>query len=198
MKRASAIDDTDLKSYPYAWRDELMLFGILLSIEQVDPRFRPDAIALFDEFSDMVYRIAFVRMRQSADADDIFQEVFLRLVKHLSKLKSHEHAKAWLIRCTLNCCNSHYQSSWQKKTVGIDEYSGQSDLGYDHIELLEAVRSLSPEHQEVIHLFYYEGYSNKEIAVLLAINENTVKSRLRRARLELQSVWAEEEDVVDA
>jgi len=63
--------------------------------------------------------------------------------------------------------------------------------------LLDAVRALTPEHQEVIHLFYYEGYTNKEIADLLDIKENTVKSRLRRARMELRSVWTEEEDAVE-
>ena len=185
------VDDTVMKKMSH------ILLGILLSIEQADPHFKPDAVALFEEFSDMVYRIAFVRMRQAPDAEDIFQDVFLRLLKHHGKLRSREHAKAWLIRCTLNCCNSHHQSAWQKKTVGLDAYAGQSDLSYDHIMLLDAVRALTPEHQEVIHLFYYEGYTNKEIADLLDIKENTVKSRLRRARMELRSVWTEEEDAVE-
>jgi len=167
----------------------------ILSIEQVDPHFIPDAMELFDTFSDMVYRIALVRTNQPSDADDVFQDVFLRLIKHHEKLRSLEHAKAWLIRCTINCCNSLHQSAWQKKTVGIDEYSGQSDSGYENIALLDAVRSLSPEHREVIHLFYYEGYASKEIADILDVNENTVKSRLRRARLELRSVWSEEDDI---
>ena len=165
------------------------------NIEQRDPHFIPDAVGLFDTFSDMVYRIACVRTNQPSDADDVFQDVFLRLIKHIDKLRSLEHAKAWLIRCTINCCNSLHQSSWQKKTVGFEEYSGQNDMSYENIALLDAVRSLSPEHQEVIHLFYYEGYASKEIAEMLDVNENTIKSRLRRARLELKSVWSEEEDI---
>ena len=173
-----------------------VLISLLFLIEQADPKFKPDVVELFDEFSDMVYKIAFVRVSQPSDADDVFQDVFMQLVRHANKLRSREHAKAWLIRCTMNFCNSHHRSAWQKKTVGIEEsfYSGQTELGYEHIELLEAVRSLTPEHQEVIHLFYYEGYSGKEIADILDINENTVKSRLRRARQELQSVWGEEEN----
>jgi len=173
-----------------------VLISLLFLLEASDPHFKPDVNELFEEFSDMVYRIAFVRVNHASDADDVFQDVFLRLVKHAGKLRSHEHAKAWLIRCTLNCCNSHHRSAWQKKTVGMEESicSGQTDLGYEHIELLEAVRSLTPEHQEVIHLFYYEGYPGKEIADILEIGENTVKSRLRRARMELKSVWAEEEN----
>jgi len=175
---------------------ERVLISLLFMIEQTDPGFKPDVGELFDEFSDMVYRIAFVRVSQSSDADDVFQEVFMRLVKHINKLRSREHAKAWLIRCTINCCNSHHRSAWQKKTVGIDENSfpGQPGLYHEHIELLDAVRSLTPDHHEVLYLYYYEGCSGKEIAELLEINENTVKSRLRRARFELRSVWVEEDE----
>ena len=173
-----------------------VLISLLFLIEQADPNFKPDVVALFDEFSDMVYRVAMARVSQSADADDIYQEVFLQLVKHVGKLRSLEHAKAWLIRCTINFCNSHHRSAWQKKTVGFGERPdfGQNDLSYEHIELLTAVRALSPEHQDVIHLFYYEGYSGKEIAYFLDISENTVKSRLRRARIELRSVLGEKDD----
>jgi len=175
----------------------LALDSDLSNMEQADPNFVPDAVELFDMFSDMVYRVAFVRTSQPSDADDIFQEVFLRLVKYKDTLKNLEHAKAWLIRCTINCCNSHHRSAWQSKTTELEEYFGQSDLSYESVALLDAVRSLSPEHREVIHLFYYEDYANKEIAEILGINENTVKSRLRRARLELKSVWNEEGDVVE-
>ena len=168
--------------------------GIVASPEQGDRRSKLDVSELFEHYSDMVYRIAFVRMGHPADAEDIFQEVFLRLVKHHKKLKNAEHAKAWLIRCTINCCNSFYKSGWQRKTVGLDEYEGLSELAYEHIELLDAVRALTPVHQEAIHLYYYEGYSVKEIAELLGTKENTVKSRLRRARLELRLVWSEEGD----
>ena len=75
-----------------------------------------------------------------------------------------------------------------------ENYPGQADLSYEHIELLDAVRSLTADHHEVIHLYYYEGNSGKEIAEILEINENTVKSRLRRARFELRSVWNEEDE----
>lgn len=174
------------------WEVERVLIAFLMNLGLSSPQFKPDVAELFDDFSDMVYRIVFARVRHSSDAEDVFQDVFLRLVKNINKIKSYEHAKAWLIRCAINRCNSHYTSAWQKKTVGFDEYYGECDLSYEQIELLEAVRSLTAEHQEVIHLFYYEGYLGKEIAGILGVNENTVKSRLRRARLELRSVLGEE------
>jgi len=172
------------------------IIGILISIVQPEHHFEPDVEKLFEEYSDMVYRIAYVRMSHPADAEDVFQEVFMRLVKHHKKLRSSEHAKAWLIRCTINRCNSFYQSAWQRRTVGLEECTIPYDPGYEHIELLDAVRALSPDHRDAIHLYYYEGYSCKEIADLLETSESTIKSRLRRARIELKSVWSEEDDPI--
>ena len=173
-----------------------ILISLLFSTEQTDTVFKPNVTKIFDEFSDMVYRIVYVRVSQSSDADDVFQEVFLRLVKHIGKLRSSEHVKTWLIRCTINCCNDHQSNVWQKKTAGIGagDHVGQTELGHEHIELLDAVRSLTSGHNEVIHLYYYEGLTGKEIAEILDISENTVKSRLRRARFELRSVWGEEDE----
>lgn len=174
---------------------ERVMIELLLVLEEHDPSFSPNVEELFEQYSDMVYRIAFVQMKAASDADDVFQEVFLRLVRHAHKLRSQEHAKAWLIRCTINCCNSMHTSSWRKKTVELEEFSGVLEgLDHRHLELLEAVKGLSPDHRTVIHLFYYEGYQSQEIAQMLEINENTVKSRLRRARQELRAVWGEEED----
>ena len=172
------------------------MINLLISIEQIDPHFKPDVMELFEEFSDMVYRISLVRVNQSTDADDIYQEVFLRLVKHVSKLRSREHAKAWLIRCTINCCNSHHSSLWKTRTTRLEQYHdfGKIELGYEQIELLGAVRALTPEHQDVIHMYYYEGYPVKEIADFLGVNESTVRSRLHRARYELRSVFGEEDN----
>lgn len=176
-----------------------IMIEMLFLLVQQDPGFSPNVEELFEQHADMVYRIAFVQMKTAADTDDVFQEVFLRLVKHAHKLKSGEHAKAWLIRCTLNCCNSAHTSTWKKKTTALEDYQGVVDgLDLRQIELLEAVKKLSPDHQAVIHLFYYEGYSNQEIAVLLDVNENTVKSRLRRARQDLRAVWEDPEESGDS
>ncbi|MBL1229257.1 sigma-70 family RNA polymerase sigma factor [Enterococcus sp. BWB1-3] len=140
---------------------------------------------LLDEYADMVYRIAFVQMKQSSDADDIFQEVFLRLVEHIHTLKSKEHAKHWLIRVTINCCKKYFDTSWSKKRVGMDEYLlEQKTISQDeNVEnLLEACLSLGEDQRTVIHLFYFEGYSVREISQLLELSESAVKTRLSRAR----------------
>jgi len=142
-----------------------------------------DVEMLYQKYSDMVYKIALVQMKNQSNADDIFQEVFLRLVKHQHKLQSDEHAKAWLIRVTINCCKQYYLSSWYKKTTELDENLAL-DNAFDQQEsvLLEAVMTLPANYRTIIHLFYYEGYSIAEISTILRKKENTVKSHLFRAR----------------
>ncbi|MEE1025690.1 MAG: sigma-70 family RNA polymerase sigma factor, partial [Acutalibacteraceae bacterium] len=80
---------------------------------------KPEAVFL--RYSDMVYRLAFVRTGNRSDSDDILQEVFLRYMKVWQKMESEEHIKATLIRITVNCSNSLFSSAWFKKTAPLDE-----------------------------------------------------------------------------
>ncbi len=159
-----------------------------------------DAIIL--RYKDMVYRIATLRTNNRADADDIFQEVFLRLVRHDAPLEGEEHIKAWLIRVTINCCNSLHTSSFRKKTVsyeetignGTDENSANAQTPESVLlvedeyhetggsSLLDAVKGLSPSYRDVVYLFYYEELPIKRICEILKTSEGAVKTRLSRAR----------------
>ena len=78
--------------------------------------FRPDAAAgeLLEEYADLIYKLAFSRMKNAADAEDVFQEVFLRYFSKRPVFDSEEHRKAWLIRVTLNCCNKLFASAWRR------------------------------------------------------------------------------------
>lgn len=152
---------------------------------------------------DMVYRIAMLRMKNRADADDVFQEVFVRLVRHAAKLQSDEHIKAWLIRVTINCCNSFHSDSFRKKTVSYDDalYKEADDLDVGEAAaedaafaqsdcygveeeggVLDAVKRLPGAYRDVIYLFYYEDLSVRDIARTLGTSEGAVKMRLSRAR----------------
>jgi RNA polymerase sigma-70 factor (ECF subfamily) len=156
--------------------------------------YEPDINELIEMYSDMVYKIALVQMKNRDNADDIFQEVFLRLVKNLSKIDSQEHAKAWLIRVTLNCCKTYFLSSWYKKTTTLeDNLFSENIFEEQESDLLEAVMKLSPPYRNVIHLFYYEGYSIAEISTILKKKENTIKSHLFRARNLLKEQLGKEE-----
>ena len=148
-----------------------------------DTEYNIDVEELFHEYSDMVYKIALVQMKNKNDTEDILQEVFLRLVKYSKKLESKEHAKAWLIRVTQSCCKQHYLSSWYKNTTALKEELPTKELFNEQESILyEAVMELPLKYRTAIHLYYYEGYSVSELAKVLNKKENTIKSHLFRAR----------------
>ncbi len=136
-----------------------------------------------NRYSDMVYRLAFARVKNKYDADDILQEVFLRFIKVKEKVNNDEHAKALLIRITINCSKSMLSSGWFKRTEPLSENLSVSDPSFD---TLDAVLRLSQKYRTVIHLHYYMGYSVDEIAVILKSKPSTVKSQLHRARQKLK------------
>ncbi len=76
---------------------------------------------VIEKYADMVYRLAFSRVKNKNDADDIFQEVFLRYIKNEREFETEEHRKAWLIRVTINCSNSFFSSAWIQKVISIAE-----------------------------------------------------------------------------
>lgn len=154
-----------------------------------------------DKYADMVYRLALLQVKNKSDADDVFQEVFVRLVRHADKLENMEHAKAWLIKVTLNCARKHFASYWNRNVYPVDEMEevAVEESGFEHAErdssVMAAVRRLSPKYRSVIHLFYYEELTVGEIAKVTGIKEATVKSQLSRAREMLKDMLKGEIDL---
>lgn len=144
-------------------------------------------------YSDMVYRLAFSQMRNKSDADDIFQEVFLRYINKHPHFESEEHRKAWLIRVTINCTKKIWASSWRKKTAPLDdtiifESNEENNLNYE-------LQKLPKKYRAVIHLFYYEDLSITEISEILKQKPSTVRTQLTRARRKLKEILKENYDV---
>ncbi len=138
-----------------------------------------------------LYRTALSIMGNVADAEDVVQEAFIKAHERASEFQSDVHEKAWLMRVTVNLCNSRLRSPWRKRTVTLTESLPAKTP--EQRELLESVMSLSPKYRTVIHLFYYEGYATREIAELTGQRESTVRSLLTRARQKLGSVLKEDE-----
>ncbi len=138
----------------------------------------------FEKHSDTVYRLAFARTKNKADADDVLQEVFLRYLKTGKKASSDEHELALLIRITINCSKSLHTSAWHKNTTSLDE--GLQANEYEHNDTLDAVLKLPLKYRTVIHLHYYCGYSVEEISKIIKTRPTTVKSQLFRAREKLK------------
>ncbi len=143
-----------------------------------------------NKYKDMVYRLSFTYLKNSHDADDITQEVFLKYVTLDKTFQSDEHLKSWLITVTINHCKNLLKSSWFKKTQPLDEniqFEQQKNSNLYH-----AVMTLSKDYRTVIYLFYYEDYSTKEIASMLGKNESTIRSHLARARKKLKNILLED------
>ena len=140
-----------------------------------------------------VYRLAYARTGSRADAEDVMQEVFLRLVKAGPDFDSEEHAKAWLLRVASNCANDLFRLPWRRREEPLDENLSAPERPEEG-SVTQAVLSLPARYRIPIHLYYYEGYSVAEIARILGRSEGTVKSRLFRARDLLRNQLREEED----
>ncbi len=148
---------------------------------------------IIEKYADMVYRLAVNEMGNQDDAQDVFQEVFLRLVRYRERISTEEHLKAWLIRVTINCARKLQTAAWRKK-VGFleqeeaertpDESSANAFLEIENADssVASAVAGLPEKYRTVIYLFYYEEMSISEIAQALSEKETTVKSKLHRAR----------------
>lgn len=148
-------------------------------------------------YMDNVFAVAFNYFRDPSEADDIVQEVLFKLLKSDVKFESDEHIRNWMLKVAVNQCRRVSVSSWFRKTMPLEEYAGS--LKYEDPEqsaLFFAVMDLPKKYRIVIHLFYYEDYSTAEIAEMLRMNESTVRTRLRRARMKLKEVlkdgWEEE------
>lgn len=139
----------------------------------------------------MVYRLALAKCGgKRENAGDVFGEVFFQLLKYLNKgrtFNDENHEKAWLIRVTLNCSKVIFLTYSRENTSELTQEQFYAMMDNDTSEVYEAVMELPEKYRIVIHLFYYEDYSIKEIAEIIGANENTVKSRLSRARKMLKS-----------
>ncbi len=136
--------------------------------------------AIVEKYFDTVYRLALSQTQDSHKADDVLQDVFVRYINSDKEFESEEHIKAWLIRVTINCSKSTFTNSWFKKTVPLSD-----DLVFedpDEEDVYFAVTKLPQKYRTVIHLFYFEDLSVKEISEYLRTKESTVKSQLHRGR----------------
>lgn len=143
---------------------------------------RTECARLAERFGPAVYRLAYARTGNAADAEDVTQDVFLRLLTKAPAFADDDHAKAWLLRVTANRANDLFRSPWRRR-VPLEEAREEAAPAQDTPgETLEAVLALPPKLRVVVHLFYYEELSITQIAGLLKMREGTVKTRLSRAR----------------
>ena len=152
------------------------------------------AEAMYQAYGDMVYRLAVLRTRSTQDAEDVLQEVFVRCLRRNPVFEDAEHQKAWFLRVTINCTKTLLTSAWRRHAItGVEQEEGTAEA-QDHSDVLDAVMALPQKYRTVVHLYYYEQYSVREIASITGASENTVKSQLFRARDMLKDRLKEEYD----
>lgn len=140
-------------------------------------------------YGDAVYRLALCRLQNAADAEDVYQDVFLRLLEQRTGGWDGERTKAWLLRTALNRCADLGRARKRRGTMSLDEVPDMAwPVDESAAELWDAVARLPEKLRTAVHLFYAEGYESSEIGALLGVPAATVRSRLRRARAELKDL----------
>ena len=140
---------------------------------------KSEVAKLYDTYAQDVFRLALSYLYHSQDAEDVCHSVFLTLVeKYITLFPGSE--KAWLLKCTANACKDLLKSFWKQNREDLNE--NIIFLDARDRELWAVVGTLPPKYRAVIHLYYYEGYSQEEIAKILGITRTAVQTRMQRAR----------------
>lgn len=144
---------------------------------------------LFALYGDDVYRFAYSFTRHAADAEDVCQSVFCRLAEGRTELEPGKE-KAWLLACTANACKNRFR--FLKRWASLPLEAAEDVPDGTNRAVLEAVLSLPEKYRAPVHLYYYEGYSQGEIADILGLRLTAVQTRMQRARAMLKEVLSDE------
>ena len=142
--------------------------------------------AAIKNYSNLIFRIAYSNLKNYHDAEDVMQEVAVALVRGNPPLDDENHLKNWIATVALNKCRDLLRRPWRGREEPLDDYLLVQSP--DAREVMEELWQLPEQYRNIILLYYYEGFTIREIASLLGKNENTVGSRLRRARKKLKTI----------
>lgn len=145
-----------------------------------------------EQYQNSIYRLALHTLGSGADAEDVVQEVFLRLFRRDEAFESEEHLRRWLLRVGANLCRDVLKSSWRRRRSPLPEsLPAPAFEREDQRELYEAVMALEEKYRTVLYLFYYEDLPVKDIAGLLGLRTSAVTTRLSRGRERLKAALKE-------
>jgi len=156
-----------------------------------------DIESLIRQYGNDVLRTAYMYVKDIHLAEDIFQDVFIKVSQKLSTFEGYSSIKTWIIRITINTCKDYLKSAWNRKVVPMMEYQEDSiisETDYEDVEkqdtkelILKEVLSLPSKYKDIVLCVYYQQMSLAEAANVLGIAEGTAKSRLSRARKRLKA-----------
>lgn len=145
---------------------------------------------VFQAYGNMLYRIAFVMMKNAFDAEDVVQDTLIKYMEHTESGKSfeeEEHRKAWLIRVGINLCKNRLRFYKNHPKIGMEELSRYYEEKED-TRLIDSLLLLPQKYREVLLLHYVEGYQGREIAEMLKLSESAVRKRMERGRGRLKDI----------
>lgn len=135
---------------------------------------------VYAAWGEMLYRLAALYLGSASEAEDVLQDVFVKLLSQKGTFRDQEHQKRWLIRVTVNLCKDHLRNARRRATVPLED---RDLVGKEEDrEILSLVLSMPEIYRAAVHLHYYEGYSVSEIGKILGLSESAVKMRLKRGR----------------
>ena len=154
-------------------------------------RTKEEITAIYERQADTVYRVCMSFMRNTADAEDLTQETFMRLISADPVFKSERHERAWLIVTASNQCKNALKSR-ERQHDDIAEHEDIASWDVHPDPVTEAVMELPEDYKAAVLMYYYEGFSVKEIAKATASSVPAVKARLMRARRMLKEKMGED------
>ena len=143
---------------------------------------------LAQTYADAILRLSYTYLKNTHDAQDICQTVFVKLLTEPREFDSPDHERAYILRMAVNACKDLLKSPWRKRTCGLEACAQVPAPEAADGSLLAAVNSLPPHYRAVIYLYYYEGYQASEISAILGIPAATVHTRLARGRAKLKEL----------
>lgn len=153
-------------------------------MRQIDTQ---EAERLVEAYSDLILRLSYTWLRSVQDAEDICQMVLLKLLTGQGQFDSLEHERAWVVRTAINACKDELRAA-RRRALPLEDAPEAAAPEVPRSEVLEAVMGLPDQYRQAIYLFYYEGYSTKEIAALTGRSEAAVSAHLSRGRKKLRTI----------
>ena len=159
---------------------------------------KPSVEELVETYQNRLFAVAFNVCKNAHDAEDVVQDTFIQYLSQKREFESEEHIRAWLLRVAINKAKNKVTSFFHRNVFPLEEYMQTLQFPSEESgDLFEAVMKLPEKYRIVIHLFYYEDYSTKEIADILKLTTDNVKIRLSRGRkllrTTLKEVWEDDE-----
>lgn len=143
---------------------------------------------LVETYADAILRLSYTYLKNTWDAQDVCQTVFVRLLAEPRDFESPAHERAYILRMASNACKDILKSPWRKRTRPLEEGLHMAAPAAEDGSVLSAVNALPPHYRAVIYLYYYEGYQASEIGEILGVPTATVHTRLARGRAKLKMI----------